>query len=433
MQDPLYISVFMAVFVGVTGLSFAAGRKVRSSDDFSLSGRSLGAAGVSWVIIGTLVGGAATIGTVQMAFLHGFSAWYFTLGSGLACLVLGLCFARSLRESETVTVAEYLGSHFGAGFQVFSSTFSSLGMLMQVVAQYLAALALLKAIFGFSNGASIGITFVMIVGFVVAGGMTGAGLIGKLKFYLLCVMLLLSAGICLHRAGGPLGLLGALRTQGVVYGFWAGGRWPALMDILSMVVGVLSTQIYLQAVFSARTVREARNGALLSAALIPPMGLLGIVIGLYLRVSAPELTGHSAQALPYFLNTTYPPVIAALFSAGLLVIVVGTGSGLVLGVSTNVFVDFVSRVDWLRRQWTGVALIRAGCLAVLMLSVALVFFGLNSTILQWSYVSMGLRGTAVFAGLCLAVFAKGRPWLGKVRPVLFLLPPAYLLVVFLRQ
>ena len=38
--------------------------------------------------MGTLVGGASTIGTAQLAYSFGFSAWWFTLGAGLGCVML---------------------------------------------------------------------------------------------------------------------------------------------------------------------------------------------------------------------------------------------------------------------------------------------------------------------------------------------------------
>ena len=37
-------------------------------------------------IIGTLVGGSSTIATAQLAYTFGMSAWWFTLGAGIACL-----------------------------------------------------------------------------------------------------------------------------------------------------------------------------------------------------------------------------------------------------------------------------------------------------------------------------------------------------------
>lgn len=431
MHDQVSLAVFALSFLAITTLSLKKSRAVRTSEDFSVAGRSLGAPGVSWVIIGTLVGGASTIGTVQMAYSDGLSAWIFTLGSGLACLLLGLFFSRALRERELLTVSEYLGSYFGKPFQVYSSAFTSVGMFVHVVGQFLASMAILQSMFAFSPLTSMGITLALMTVFVVFGGVAGAGLVGKFKFFLLYAMLIASAGMALKLGGGLGGILQGLPRDQNMLDLFSYGRGRGMIDLASMVVGVISTQVYLQAIFSARDVRTARRGAFLSAAVIPPVGLLGIVVGLYLRSNHPELTGASAQALPFFLNEAFPPALSAFFSAVLLLVVLGTGAGLVLGVTTNLDVDFLERF-WSGGSSTGRLLrIRACSLIVLLMSVALVFTGLDSAILRWSYLSMGLRGSAIFAGLCLVVFFKpatGSRWLALG---LSTLPPVYLILAWL--
>lgn len=426
-SNGLYLFIFTISFLVITILSLQRFRRVKTSDDFAVANRSLPAAGVSWVIIGTLVGGASTIGTVQMAYENGLSAWIFTLGSGIACFLLGLLFSKALREKGTITISEFLGLHLGKPFQMYSSTFTSLGMFVHVVGQFLAAMAILQSIFNFSTFAAIGTTFGLITLFVTFGGVSGAGLIGKFKFFMLYGMLLVAAGVALKLAGGVTRLATELPRDAQLFNLFSYGTQKGAIDLVSMIVGVISTQIYLQAIFSAKDVRAAKNGAYLSAVVIPPVGIMGIVIGLYLRSHHPELAANSAQALPFFINAYFPPAIAAFFSAGLLLVVLGTGAGLILGVTTNLDVDFFGSIKTApdaRRHLLRLRLISIG---VLSLSVILVLTGLDSTILQWSYLSMGLRGAAIFLGLCLAVFLQ--PWtrLRSLRAVLYLLPPLYIL------
>ena len=428
MHGPVYLIVFILSFLVITGLSLQRSRKIKTSDDFALANRSLAATGVSWVIIGTLVGGASTIGTVQMAYENGLSAWIFTLGSGIACFLLGLLFSKALRQRETVTVSEYLGLRFGAVFQTYSSAFTSLGMFVHVVGQFLASMAILQSIFGFSTWASMSTTFLLLAVFVAFGGVSGAGLIGKFKFFMLYGMLLISTGAALRFGGGVDAIVDRLPNAEVMLDLFSYGTGKGVIDLGSMIVGVISTQIYLQAIFSARDIRAARNGAYLSAAVIPPVGIMGIVIGLYLRAAHPELGGNSAQALPFFLNTYFPSALAAFFSAGLLLVVLGTGAGLILGVTTNLDVDFLARAFGALDPRKRLHRLRILSLAVLSLSLLLVLTGLDSTILQWSYLSMGLRGAAIFVGLCVAVFLKAWACWSAVRWLLYLLPPLYIVL-----
>lgn len=423
MDRIIYQLTFTLFFACISWAAVRRSSSVSSESDFAVANRSLRFSGVSWVIIGTLVGGVSTIGTVQTAYTHGIAAWIFTLGSGISCLLLGLFFARGLREEGVVTVSEYLGKYFGKKFRFYSSAFNSAGMFIHIIGQFLASIAILQSVFHFPASLSILLTTLAMGLFVVSGGVAGAGLIGKIKFFLLYMIMIISAATALYQGGGLDTILAKLPQDANLLGFGEYGVKPAVMHMVSMIIGVLSTQIYLQAIFSARDVREARNGAFLSAAVIPPIGILGIIIGLYLRGNFPELGTDSAQALPFFLFHSFPPVIAAFFSAGILLIVLGTGSGLVLGVTVNLYNDFLKQLP---SHLPPIRLLRLITCGVLLSASVIVFTGLDSAILKWSYMSMGLRGSAVFAGLCIILFI---PKIAeKLTPLLYLVPILYIVL-----
>jgi len=428
MDALVYQITFLLTFAAISFIAIRGSARVKSVDDFSVANRTFTRFGVSWIIVGTLVGGVSTVGTVQTAYTHGISAGIFTFGSGISCFLLGCFFARALREEGVVTVSEYLGKYFGQRFRYYCSAINSAGMFIHVVGQFLASIAILQAIFSFGNMVSILITMFLIGTFVIIGGVTGAGLIGKIKFFMLYFIMVSSAGIALYHGGGLGRIIADLPPHLDMLGFDRYGAKTAAVDMFSMMVGVLSTQIYLQAIFSARDVREARNGAFLSAAIIPPIGVLGIIVGLYLRANHPEVAASPDQALPYFLRFAFPPALAAFFSAGILLIVLGTGAGLVLGVTTNIYNDFIRPTGMMSGMIPPIRLIRLSTIAVLIGASLLVVVGLDSAILKWSYMSMGLRGAAVFVGLLVLVFFKPLAANRFVLVLLYLLPVVYVIV-----
>lgn len=417
---------FLVTIVVLVVASLRSARAVRTENDFAVAGRNLDRWGVAWAIIGTLVGGASTIGTVEMAFRAGFAGWYFTLGSGLACLILGVVFAPALRQAEVVTVAEFLGRTFGLRFRTFCSSLTALGMFVHIIAQFLAGMAILIAIFGCSVPVALGLTFVFLVVLVAAGGMVGASWIGRAKFVFLCVIMGWSAWLALDRLGGVSGACAVYQSSSETLGLFSYGIRKGLIEILSVVIGVLSTQTYLQALFSARDVSHARQGALLSALLIPPIGVLGILIGLALKHDGTLISGSTAQAFPLFLRQVFPAPLAAAFMGGLFFIVLGTGAGLALGVTTNLSVDFLEKLERVRRF--GSPLVRMRILGGLVLAVAaaIVLVGLDTSILMWSYLSMGLRGSAILPGLLLVVLMPRRTFGRWVVGALAMLPLLYL-------
>lgn len=387
----------------VTAVGVYSGRRIKSAADFSLGGRRAGPVLVAATIMGTLVGGASTIGTAQLAFRYGLSAWWFTLGGGIACLILGLALAKPLRDTENETMPELLGKAYGGYASLAASLFSSVGTFLNLVAQILSAVALLTSMVSLPPWAAALVAAGLMVAYVVFGGVWGTGLVGLAKLALLYGILLITGALAYGGLGGWQGL----RATFPAYPWFSLlGRGVAtdLAAAFSLIVGVLSTQTYIQAMFSGRNVGAARSGALLAALLIPPAGIPGILIGLFMRANFPDL--EPAQAFPAFVLRFLPPPLAGVALATLLVAVVGTGAGLALGISTMVTKDVYHRY-FARDAGPDRSLFisRLVIVAVTGLGLAVVLSGnLKSLILEWTYLSMGLRGATVCLPLLAALF-----------------------------
>lgn len=384
-------------------LGVLAGRRTRSGSDYTVAGRKAGAGAVAGILLGALVGGASTVGTVQMAYGHGLSAWWFTLGGGIGCLLLGLRFAGPLRRSGLETIPQLLGARYGAGTGRLAMAAASAGTYISIVAQFLAGLALLRSVLPLSTGQASFVLALSVTGFILFGGLKSFGALGKAKIALLYVVM---ASCAAASAQGSLRTLATLPFSPYFNPF---GRGLAkdMGALTSLVVGVFTTQIYIQSFFAASDERSARRGAFLSALLMPPLGLLGIFVGLTLRGRA--VVVDPAQALPRFIVETFSPWAAGILWSGLFITVVGCAAGLTLGVATNVVRDVLIPLV-LKGASEKTALIASRLVVVaLVFSAALLgALGEGSMILTWSYLSMGLRGAGTFFPFVMAVVAPGR-------------------------
>lgn len=425
-QLPFVVTIIVLIY-----LSIISGKKVKSEADFAVAGRSLDRWGVASAIIGTLVGGASTIGTVEMAYKSGFASFYFTLGSGIACAILGFFFASLLREAETVTISQFLGKYFGSKFQIYTSFFTAVGMYVHIIAQYLAATAILTSVFKCSIYLALVITFICLVLLVIVGGMVGSSWIGKAKLFFLYIIMGLSAGIALDKFNGFSNFVKYCQTTQENIGLFSYGYYLGLKEIVSVVIGVLATQTYLQAIFSAKDVKEAKWGAIISALLIPPIGLFGIIVGLYLKYSNFHLQTTTATAFPVFLENNFSSTLASVFMAGLFYIVLGTGAGLALGVTTNISVDLLEKIKFFNKFISPLARIRIVGMLVLASSAIIVVLKLSTAILKWSYLSMGLRGSTILPALLLTMLAKEKRFSYKTTLVLAALPILYIISVII--
>ena len=137
---PWHVVGLLATIALIIGVGIYSGRKVRSAADFASGGGKAGAWIVCGAIMGTLVSGQATIGTAQLAFNYGMSAWWFTLGSGIGCLILALGYAAPLRHSGCSTLLQIVSREYGPRAETWGSVLSSIGIFISVVAQILSAL-----------------------------------------------------------------------------------------------------------------------------------------------------------------------------------------------------------------------------------------------------------------------------------------------------
>lgn len=399
-----YISILAVIFfVGLVGLYSA--RFIRNAADFSVGGRQIGPSLVGGFLIGAFIGGTSTVGTAQMAYQYGISAIWFTLGGGLACLVLGLILVEPLRARKVDTVPQFLASAYGDSVRPWVAIYTSAGMFIQVAAQGLAAIPILTSLFPVSPQLAAVIFTLALITYIMFGGFWGASLVGLIKLILIYAILFIAGLIGYQQLEGFHGARQAF-PAGTWFSLFPQGVGKELASGFSVVVGFISTQTYLQPVFAAKDTRSARRGLFLAGILIPLAGLTATIIGLYMRVSYPGI--EPGSALPFFLVRYLNPWVGGAALGILLVSLFLSGSALSLGVSTILTHDIYSRIrpragdkEMLLSSRVMVLLVGAACLLFVLLNT-------KTLILKWAYLSMTLRGVTVFAPLAGAIFAAGR-------------------------
>lgn len=398
-------SVIMALVVAA---GLYAGKRVKSVADFSSAGRSASVFMVMGALIGTLVGGASTIGTAQLAFSYGFSAWWFTLGGGLGLMVMALFYIRPVYRASATTIPGIISAEYGEKAGMTLAILSSAGSFIAIVSQLISGVALINAVLKLPPLAATALVVAVMLVYVLFGGALGASYVGMLK----TVILYISIGFCgilaLRLGGGFEAFLQSpLLPAERFFSLLARGPARDLGACISLILGVVTTQAYISAVISARTEKTAMLAACISGVLIPLIGIAGIFVGLYMRLNYPDI--KAGMALPLFVMEKVPALFGGMILCTLLIAVVGTGAGLALGMSNILTRDIILKVS--KRSFGD-----AGSLTVSRLVLALIFvaaaafsFGdLGGVILNYSFLSMGLRGAAGIVPFSAALFMKGR-------------------------
>ena len=447
------IAGIVLVLLLIIGVGLLSGRKVKNAGDFVSGGGKAGSLLVCGTIMGALVSSQATIGTAQLAFHYGLAAWWFTLGSGIGCLILGVGYTSALRRSGCITELQILSRAYGAAAGSLGSVLCSLGIFISVLAQIVACSGLVTTLFPqLSVPVAAAISVIVMCFYVLFGGAWGAGMGGVVKLILLYVSSVVGMVHVLVVSDGAAGLFSALRTVlcgtdlGLIQKTANGlsdlasaadlsARFQSLVargamkDIgsgVSLLLGVLSTQTYAQAIWSAETDRKAKRGALLSAALIPPLGIAGICIGLFMRshyllqaevdaltaagAAVPQLPvlASTIQVFPMFVLHHLPALVGGIVLGTLLITSVGGGAGLSLGMATILVKDIYQRVS--KKACTEqkeLSATRVTLLGVLLAAAIVAALVPGSTINDLGFLSMGLRGSVVLVPMSFALWVKG--------------------------
>lgn len=366
---------------------------------------------VSGAIMGTLVGGSSTVGTAQLAYQFGMSAWWFTLGSGIACLILAVLYAKPFHQSGNKTLIAFITEKYGKRNGLIASLLSSVGSFINIISQLIAATAIISVILpNLPLALSLLFSAVFMILYVIFGGTKGSGIVGILKMLLLYVAMMASGIMVLVFCKGSSGFFDMVNKinnpENInFYSLVARGIGKDLGACLSLILGVITTQSYAQAIFAAKSMKCAVRGAVLSSLLIPPVGIGGILVGLFMRATHPGIMPKTALTL--FVTEYMPPLFGGVVLGALFVAVIGTGAGLALGIATVLKNDVIkSNKD--KEKMQGKTLERV-LIALTILAACLISMGpFGDTILEFAFMSMGLRGATIFVPLCFAIWGRKR-------------------------
>lgn len=442
----LFLTIILIIAVGVW-----AGRKATSAESFATGGGTAS----SWIVCGTLMGtiisGQATVGTAQLAFSFGLSAWWFTIGAAIGILLLGVQFVRPLRSSGCVTLMEIISREYGKRVETIGSCLCVIGIFISIMAQIIASSALFSTIFPrVSFVWSALLSMALMIVYVVFGGLWGAGLGGIVKTVLIYASAAVAGITVWHWSGGYAGLLNDITlmhtdtplTEIVRYvddqqihqqysNLVARGPLKDIGSCLSLVLGVLSTQTYAQAIWAGKSNKAARRGALWSAALVPPVGFACTLVGMFMRahyVTAAEyeaiqaagltlpqgigILQNSVQAFPVFVTHHLPKFFGGVVLGTLFITIIGGGSGLTLGATTilvrDLFRPVAQRLHLKLQVDKSLWIQRLTIVATLVLAVLISTTINGSFINDLGFLSLGLRATAVLVPLLCAIYLPRR-------------------------
>jgi len=365
----LDISVVLAYALAMLLLGWYGMRRARNQEEFLVAGRNLGPACYLGTMAATVLGGAATVGTVRLGYVHGLSGFWLCAMLGSGILVLNLFLAKPLLKLRIYTVTQVLERRYTPLARQASAAIMFVYALMLSVVSVLAMGTVIQVLFELPFWSAILLGGSVVVIYSSIGGMWSLTLTDIVQFVIKTAgLMFVLLPICLTRVGGWDALVAKLPAS--AFALTTLGYDTIFTYFLIYFFGILIGQDIWQRVFTARSEGVARVAGSLAGVYCVIYGLVGALIGMCARVLLPDLADAN-NAFAAIVRSALPNGIRGLVIAAALAAMMSTASAGLLAASTTLTEDLLPRLRGGRASTLGMARLFTLLTGLAVLAIAL--------------------------------------------------------------
>ena len=301
-------------FLLVLGIGYLARRRVSTSLDFFLSGRSLPAWVTGLAFISANLGAIEVMGMSANGAEYGMpTAHYFWIGAVPAMLFLGIVMMPFYYGSKVRSVPEFMLRRFGREAHLFNGISFAVAQVLIAGANLFLLASVVNLLLGWPLWVSVIVAAVIVLSYTALGGLSAAIYNEVLQFVVIVAALLPLTIVGLYKVGGWQGLVDKVSAGPggpEQVNSWPGNQLTGFEDnflsVLGLVFGlgfVLSfgywttNFVEVQRAMAAKSMSAARRTPIIGA--FPKMLIPFIVItpGMVAGVAVTELQGENKAAL----------------------------------------------------------------------------------------------------------------------------------------
>lgn len=314
-------AIVLALYVSVTlAIGWYARDRAITTRDYLQATSALPMAIVLPAYMAANCGALEVVGMSAMAAHYGAAAFhFFWIGAVPAMIVLATCLMRVYRSAGISTVPQFLQIRFGQRLRFINAVLTALIVLLLAGISMYAVAQVVHVITGVSFRVALVTCDVVVVAYVLLGGIRATLYNEVLQF----VLLLVSLTPIAVRGARILAAAPAVR-MGHTASVWSSLPWfspHASLDVFGVVAGlgcILSFSywctdfVMMQRAFTARSLKDAQRVPAFAAFGKIVFGFLIVIPGLAAAVVLPTLQGRYDQALPGMMARFYSPWMLAL-------------------------------------------------------------------------------------------------------------------------
>jgi cation/acetate symporter len=411
---------FFALFIVVTlGITVWAARRTRSAEHFYAAGRRVTALQNGLALAGDYMSAASFLGIAGLVATSGFDGLIYSIGWLVGWPIVMFLIAEPLRNLGRYTFADVVASRLRQTPVRIAAAVGALAVVsFYLIAQMVGAGNLIRLLFGLPYEAAVLIVGLVMLAYVLFGGMIATTWVQIVKAVLLMGGATMLAGLVLGRFSlNPLALFdraSALYGSGVL----APGRLvsdpvDAVSLGLALMLGTAGLPHILMRFYTVPDARTARSSVGYATAFIGFFYLLTFVLGFGAMVivgreaiTAVDAGGNMAAPLlaEAVGGTPFLGFIAAVAFATILAVVAGLTLSGAATLSHDLWVHVVRQGSALPREQFVVARLATILLAVLSIVLGVTFKGQNVAYMVG--LAFAIAASANFPALVLSIFWK---------------------------
>jgi SSS family solute:Na+ symporter len=342
-------------------LGYYGMRKAKTNEDFLVAGRNLGPSMYMGTMAATVLGGASTVGTVRLGYVHGISG--FWLCAALGCGIVAL-------KLKIYTVTQVLEKRYNPMARSASAVIMLAYALMIGVVSILAIGTVLQVLFGLPFWVSVLLGGGVVVIYSAIGGMWSLTLTDIVQFVIKTVgLMFILLPICLYRVGGWDELV--LKLPATAFSFTTIGWDTIITYFMIYFFGILIGQDIWQRVFTVKSAKVAQVAGTFAGFYCILYGLACALIGMAAHVLIPDLDNVN-NAFAAIVKLSLPDGIRGLVIAAALAAMMSTASAGLLAAATTLTEDLLPKLRGGKQSSLGMNRLFTLLTGIVVLGIALV-------------------------------------------------------------
>lgn len=335
--------IFGVICLATLLVGLWAAKKVKTTDDFWVGGRSLGKLVTTCTQAATFIGGGMTVGWISMGYMLGYGAFWYGIPQCLGIFVAAFFLVKPFRKSAYTSLPDYFQDTYNNKYvNLLLIICSVVAPLTWVAGQFAAAGRIMEAVLGTNFETGVIIAGGVVILYSALGGFMSVAYTDTLQFGILVVLFAIVAPMPISQAGGVSAIIENVPDY-MTQPFAIHGM--ATMTIaIWLFMGLtesLSLQTVYQRIYAAKNESVAKFALIVTTLLTIVWGIITPLMGMAVKVLNPDLSPD--QSFSWFLANRVPEVVGYAFFACVIMATMSTADSMLNSVALNIGYDIYKK------------------------------------------------------------------------------------------